>query len=234
MFFSMNNLISFFLYFLVVTFLISCRKDEDKPQNLPQNPPKVAFINACSDCPKLGLTVDSMTSEFANFSYNSNIYLNVKSGKRIVQITDTTKESTIFNFYATFSPDKSYTLAITGKKANATSNLIQIEDILPSTVDTNKAYIRFINLTSDGGNISFNIEGQTDMIVHSLAPTFSSEFIALTPDVKLEYKLENSSKTYKVNPGNFSKNSATTIYVTGLVGETSGTKVITNGIFKNK
>lgn len=224
----MKNLNSLFFYFLLASVMISCGKDDDGPSN----PAKVAFINACSDCPNLGLTIDTLTTQFANFSYNSNTYLSVKSGSQKMQIADQTKANIVFNGNSNFASDKSYTVAIT--KTKAAPSAIQFEDVLPAVIDTNKTYVRLINLTSDGGNLSCNIEGETSTIVSSLAQNVATDFIPLNPGVKLQYKLANSTKTYSVNIRNLSKNIVHTIYITGLVNETTGSKVITNGVFINK
>ena len=82
----------------------------------------------------------------------------MKSLNQTVKITDPTKVTKILEKSLNIADSAYLTFALYNTKA--APELLVFEDVLPVNIDTNKTYVRLINLMSDGQTVSFFQKGK--------------------------------------------------------------------------
>ena len=224
------SLISFALYCAIL--LSSCGKDAATPDG---DPSQIAFLNTCLDCGNVIMTIDTGSTKAASYPYNSDAYKAMKSLNQTVKITDPTKVTKILEKSLNIADSAYLTFALYNTKA--APELLVFADVLPVNIDTNKTYVRLINLMSDGQTVSVNVNGATGNVISNLPAKIQTGFTALDPIAgsKLEYKVGTSTVINKVSHSFFQKGKIYTVYFVGSIAQpNTSIGKLGNGVFVNR
>ncbi len=131
----------------------------------PSTIARLRFINASPNSPGLDVSLDN--SKFAqNVLFgNSSGYLFMRSGLREVNVTPGGQNSPVLiNFNYLFETNKLYSLLVMDSVSNITPVLIEDMNF---TLEEGKAYVRFINASSNSPPFDIKIGNPSGVIKHS-------------------------------------------------------------------
>lgn len=213
--------------------LSSCKKDKDKPEPPTPKPASLSIIHAAPEALELSFFIDKVKKNTKALTYNTVIdYQSVKSGKQEFSVTKKDVAAILVKVDATLAPEKSYSVFVADKTANA---LVVLEDNL-SAPTADKAKIRFINLSPDAGNIDLAVTGKTEVLLAKKAFKESSDFTNTSEvGAEINFEIRENGKTTvlaTLPKVKIEKGKVYTIYAKGIKAATNDTKlglaVITN------
>ena len=176
------------LLFVAVSMLaiISCKKEEQVVNSISY----FRIINASPTLATVDAYINSQKSNTAALPFGGTIrYVQPTSGQCDVKFTvanDVT--DVLLNKSVTLTTNSAYSYYLIGKGANLDGLLIT--DVMTNTA-TDKAYVKFINLSPDAPELSLTVLGGASLAT-SKAYKASSEFVAV--DVKTQsFEIKNNA-----------------------------------------
>lgn len=219
-----NSTIKTILVALTVTIGLSAcsKKFESQPINLSG----LNIIQASPTTEKLDVYVENTKGTPANFSFgNKTDYLNAYSGTRRFSVTMQGETTALKSETFTLEPQAGYSLFVIDKLE--TIGFLYLKDDLTKP-QADKAKVRFVNLSPDGGSFDLLIAGKTESLASNKGFRAYSDFIAIDAADKVTFNVKNSLTgnvdasvvDFKVEAGQIY-----TIWVKGLKTNTDETKL---------
>lgn len=202
--------------------LLSCSKNRDYE---PVDISGLSIIHASPTTQKLNVYVDNNLATFNEFSFGSKVdYLNAYSGSRKFDVAKAGTNTSLKTEQLTLEPQVGYSLFVVDKLENIQFLLLK-DDLTKPAAD--KARIRFVNLSPDGGALSLAINGQaTDLFTNKAFKEYST-FETINAADKVTFNIKNATTSAieaslvdtKIESGKIY-----TIYAKGLKATTDDTK----------
>ncbi len=174
-----------FLLFALISGLWSCGPENDILRNqVTATGARVRLLHAIPDGPAVNVFVNNAKINGTSLTYFStfptNEYVALTPGAANVQVTTvasgTVASQTVLTATAPLEADKYYTVAAAGTAAAPVAVVVNDDLSVP---DPTKAYVRIINLVSNGPGVDLAI-GTTSPIVSNVAYRSASDFIPVT------------------------------------------------------
>jgi hypothetical protein len=208
----------------------ACSDDKDAP-----TPPAsaLAIVHAAPGSPALDFKINGTKANGTNLTFGTFLSYGAIVSKTY-EMGVTKKDSTrvLTKSDLELKNNKAYTVFVTG--VPATPSLVLIEDDL-SAPATDKAKLRFVNLSPDGGNLNLGVTGQATPLFTNTAFKAATAFSSVDPAAALTLEIkENTKPEVLATLANvkIEKGKIYTIWAKGLKAATDSTKlalkVITN------
>lgn len=213
---------------LVLSTLIfaACSKDKSTPAPNNQNGKFGIIVSSPGATEFALLTNGTKTTTSKALTYNTVVpYTDVKAGTTEFSFTKKDGTEVLAKISGTIKASSNYTLLV-GDKSPKTS-LVLVEDDL-SAPATDKAKIRFVNLSPDATVLDLYVGGKADAGLSKKAFKEVSAFINVDPAAEVKFEIKENGKTevlatldkYKVEKGKIY-----TIWVSGVKDATDATKL---------
>lgn len=141
--------------------LASCKKNNDKPDAVDSSTTSLNVINATFNNINVYLNGTRINNTTTFYSGGTLGYISVKAGTQnySVKLDGPNNPNPLFSLPLTLSKDSIYSFYVAG---NTVDQVFKTTDVLVAdTGKTPMAKIRFVNASSDAGNISVHFEGTT-------------------------------------------------------------------------
>nr|WP_068891915.1 DUF4397 domain-containing protein [Pedobacter panaciterrae] len=187
-----------FILLVITGSFSACKKKDDKDESEDEKPARIAIVNASPGSPELSFYYNRVKSNSTPLSYGTILeYKDFKAEKPssapALAITENGKSDTLFrtNFYV--APEKSYTVFIADIPERMTFAISEDQMKAPAT---DKANIRFANLSPDGGELDINISGPYGYEQLFNMQSFKSvtRFVSIDPREKANIQLKEKGK----------------------------------------
>ncbi len=204
----------------------SCKKDkENKPVSA------LSFVNASVGAPTLNVYLEPNKIDFDQFSYGRYIdYLNAFSGQRTVSFFEGTVKKKTGNI--DLKNGKFYSLFLAGTWPETELVLIKDSLTIPATGKTN---IRFVNMSSDAGELDLGLTNGTTLISQK-AYKASSNYISINGNSTYNFVIRKHASpldTVSITAATLEAGRSYTIWAKGLKAEV-GKNALGLTIIKNK
>ncbi|MCZ4245023.1 DUF4397 domain-containing protein [Pedobacter punctiformis] len=211
-----------FSLFAVTLFFSSCKKDWNNSD--PIEAAGIGFVHASPGAGALDFIVDNSRVNNKIFTYTNDMgYFAAYPGSRLIGVTKKDSLKYLTTTTATFKSGKFYSIFVidTLKK----NSILVLEDDLTAP-ETDKAKIRFVNLSPDAPALDLAIQGQPALFATKAYKEFTS-FVAVAPSDNYTFEVKESA-----NPGakttleavKIEKGKIYTIWAKGLKSKTDSTK----------
>jgi len=141
--------------------LASCKKNNDKPDAVDSSTTSLNVINATFNNINVYLNGTRINNTTTFYSGGTLGYISVKAGTQnySVKLDGPNNPNPLFSLPLTLSKDSIYSFYVAG---NTADQVFKTTDVLVAdTGSSPMAKIRFVNASSDAGNISVHFEGTT-------------------------------------------------------------------------
>lgn len=204
----------------------SCKKDKD---NTPIS--ALSFVNASVGAPSLEVYLEPNKINHDQFSYGRYIdYLNVFSGQRTVSFYEGTVKKKSGNI--DLKDGKFYSLFLAGTWPETELVLIKDSLTIPATGKTN---IRFVNMSSDAGELDLGLTNGSTLISQK-AYKASSNYTSINGNATYNFVIRKHASpldTVSITAASLEAGRSYTIWAKGLKAEV-GQNALGLTIIKNK
>jgi hypothetical protein len=215
---------------LIALTAISCSKDDDV--KIPGNS-GLAVIHAAPGTPELTFKINGVKSNTKALTFGAfNGYGMLQEGNYEFSVTKKDSTRILTKAAILLKNAKVYSLFIADIPSKPTFTLV--EDDLTSPA-SEKANLRFINMSPDAGSLDLAVTGQTAPLFTKTLFKGATAFSAITPGSELSFEIRENAKTEvlaKIGKVKIEKGKIYTIWAKGLKAATDTTKlslaVITN------
>ena len=193
--------------------LVACKKDNPQPQQISG----LKVINAFADTLSLDFVVDQTIINTNPFKYNvKSAYLNLYPGTRTIGITKRKVAKFLASQAFPLTPGKGYSFFVLDTLSTNTKKFLLIEDDL-SDPATDKAKVRFINLSKDAPALNLGIQGKDTDIFTNKAFYEYTAFSAIDPGASVTFNIKENTEVKATLPNvKIEKGKIYTIYAKGL------------------
>jgi len=151
---------------LVAVLYFACKKTE-----VTVNDANIKMINASPDAPGLDLHINSkLVAQNVQYA-DSTAYDSTSPGTYATQVTETGQTNALFNFIATLSPSRFYTVFSVGQYPSLKLSIIEDKFF----VDTTVAKVRFFNFVPNGDTVDVLIRTADDTLQTFLSRRFNDQ-----------------------------------------------------------
>jgi hypothetical protein len=194
----------------------ACSKDRIEPQQVAG----LSVIMAFPDTMSLDFIIDqTRVNERSPLKYNSKIdYLNLFPGTRRLGVTKRNGNKLLMSENFNLKSGVGYSVFVLDTLSTNTKKFLLTEDDL-SAPEADKAKVRFINLSKDGGALSLGIQGKETNLFTSKAFYEYTTFAAVDPGESVTFNIkEGTTATVKATVPNvkIEKGKIYTIYAKGV------------------
>ncbi|MBE9586241.1 DUF4397 domain-containing protein [Mucilaginibacter sp. JRF] len=232
-----RNFSNFFLKpavgLLGIALMFTACSDDDNVSPAP-GVANLAVVHAAPGSPELSLSVNGTKSNIKKLTFGTFIgYANINEGNAEFSITKKDSTKVLTKSTAALKSGKYYSLIIADVPAKTAFTLVE-DDLTAPAAD--KAKVRFVNLSPDGGSLDLSITGQTTPLYTKTAFKAATAFTAVTPGAELNFEIRENTKPEvlaKIEKVKIEKGKIYTIWAKGLKAATDSTK-LSLGVITNK
>lgn len=216
----------------VVLSITACSKNND---NTPApGVSGLAIVHAAPGSPELSFKINGNKSNIKALTYGTFInYGNIIEGTYALTITKKDSARVLATSSSTFKNGKIYSLFIDDVPNKTGFTLIE-DDLTAPAAD--KANVRFVNMSADGGNLDLAITGQVTPLFTKTAFKSATAFTAVVPGTEINFQINENTKANvlaKIEKIKIEKGKIYTIWAKGLKAATDSTK-LSLGVITNK
>ncbi|WP_162276894.1 DUF4397 domain-containing protein [Mucilaginibacter pedocola] len=193
----------------------------------------LSVIHAAPGTPELHLKVNGTKSDLKALTFGTaSPYGKIQEENLEFSITKKDSSRIITRSTLPLRNGKNYSLFIADIPARAAFTLIEDDLSAPAT---DKAKVRFVNMSPNSGNLDLVLTGQTAPVTTNTAFKAGTAFASVTPGAELNFEIRENTKTEvlaKIEKVKIEKGKIYTIWARGLKAAADSTKlslaVITN------
>lgn len=202
----------------------SCSKDNDNGTS--PGVATLAIVHAAPGTPELNLAIGGVKTNLKGLTFGTFInYANINEGLSEFGVTKKDSTRILTKSSLALKNGKAYSLFITDVPAKTAFALV--EDDLTAPV-TDKANLRFVNMSPDAGSLDLAITGQATALTTNTVFKGATAFTAVTPGTEVNFEIRANTKPdvlAKIEKVKIEKGKIYTIWAKGLKAATDTTKL---------